>query len=76
MNRLLRLTPRTAEMVMRIADDLIRQHNLTAIHVTHRMKDAAKYGNRLLMMKEGKIARDISGKEKESITAAEIVEWF
>lgn len=70
------LDPRTAEMVMRIADELIKQHNLTALHVTHRMKDAANYGNRLLMMKEGRIVRDISGEEKNKITPVEIVEWF
>ena len=70
------LDPKTAEMVMRIADDLIRQHNLTTLHVTHRMKDASKYGTRLLMMKEGKLVRDLQGEEKKNMTPAMLFEWF
>jgi putative tryptophan/tyrosine transport system ATP-binding protein len=70
------LDPRTSEMVMRIADDLIKQHQLTAIHITHNMKDAARYGNRLWMMEEGRITRDIGGTEKENLTAPELFSWF
>ena len=70
------LDPRTSEMVMRIADSLIKQHDLTAIQITHRMKDAVNFGNRLLMMKDGKITRDIQSEEKKKILPAELLEWF
>lgn len=70
------LDPRTSEMVMRIADNLIRQHELTAIHITHRMKDAVNFGNRLWMMKEGKVTRDIQYEEKKKILPAELIDWF
>ena len=70
------LDPRTSEMVMRIADDLIRQHRLTAIHITHNMKDAAKYGSRLWLMEEGRISKDLNTDEKQNLTVAQLFDWF
>lgn len=70
------LDPRTSEMVMRIADEIIREHQLTAVHITHQMKDATKYGDRLLMMKEGDVEKNISGEEKKALQPASLYEWF
>jgi putative ABC transport system ATP-binding protein len=70
------LDPKTARMLMQIADDLIRQHQITTIHITHQMKDAAEYGNRLLMMEDGQIIKDFSGELKNKITTKELFEWF
>jgi putative ABC transport system ATP-binding protein len=70
------LDPKTAKMVMQIADELIRKYNLTAIQITHQMKDAAEYGNRLLMMEDGKITKDLNGELKNKITTKELLEWF
>jgi putative ABC transport system ATP-binding protein len=70
------LDPKTARMLMHIADDLIRQHQITTIHITHQMKDAAEYGNRLLMMEDGQIIKDFSGELKNKITTKELFEWF
>jgi putative ABC transport system ATP-binding protein len=70
------LDPRSAEVVMTTARQLIEQYKLTAILITHHLKDAQQYGNRLLHMQEGKITRDISGADKQALQLAEIYEWF
>lgn len=69
------LDPRSANLVMEKANDIISENKLTALMVTHQLKDALKYGNRLLMMKEGVINQDITT-EKRSLTLNEISEWF
>lgn len=70
------LDPKTAELVMHIADKIIRSNELTAILVTHQLKDAVNYGSRIIMMNEGKILRDVSGKEKATLKAEDIFRWF
>jgi putative ABC transport system ATP-binding protein len=70
------LDPRSAENVMRTADALIKQYSLTAILVTHNLKDAANYGSRIIQMGEGEILKDIPATEKEKLKQAELFEWF
>lgn len=70
------LDPRTAAMVTHIADDLIIKHKLTAVHITHQMKDAVNHGNRLLMLDGGKVVKDISGEEKQSLKSEDLYKWF
>ena len=70
------LDPRSAESVMQTADRLISEHNLTAIMITHNLKEAFKYGNRLLQMEEGKILRDLNFVERNRLSQADIYEWF
>lgn len=70
------LDPKSSVMVMQIADRLIKEFNLTAILITHNLKEAQLYGTRILQMQEGKIAKDISSTEKKNLTANEMVEWF
>ncbi|MEO7212405.1 ATP-binding cassette domain-containing protein [Mucilaginibacter sp.] len=70
------LDPRSAEKVMRTADALIKQYGLTAVLVTHNLKDAANYGTRIIQMAEGEILKDVPTKEKAKLKQTELFEWF
>jgi len=70
------LDPKSANIVLQLANKLIREYKLTALWVTHNLKDAQQYGDRLIQMQEGKIQRDISGEAKKNLTLQEMVEWF
>ena len=70
------LDPRTAEKVLTLSDRLIAQHRLTAMMVTHNMRDAIRYGNRLIMMHEGAIILDISGEDKQRLTVEDLIAKF
>jgi putative ABC transport system ATP-binding protein len=70
------LDPRSAEIVMEIANKLISDYKLTAILITHSMKEAYQYGNRIIQMAEGKVIRDLSKEEKVKITHNELYGWF
>jgi len=70
------LDPKTAKKVLEISENIIREHNLTALMVTHNMKDAIAYGNRLIMMSEGKIIYDVSGEEKKNLKVSDLLQKF
>jgi putative ABC transport system ATP-binding protein len=70
------LDPRSAEMVMKITHELISENQLTAILVTHNIKDAGLYGNRIIQMNEGEIVKDIGQAEKQNLASADIFNWF
>lgn len=70
------LDPKTAIRVMKLTTEVIHRHQLTAVMVTHNMEQAIKYGNRLIMLHEGKIQLDIRGREKESFTVEKAVKRF
>ena len=70
------LDPRTAAKVMDLTDSMIRKNRLTALMVTHNMNQALKYGNRMVMLHQGKIQLDIKGEAKQKLTVAEIVAEF
>lgn len=70
------LDPKTAAKVLDITQKLIDENRLTAMMVTHNMKDAIAYGNRLIMMHEGRIIFDVSGEEKKSLTVDALVKKF
>ncbi len=70
------LDPKTAEKVLKTTDKIIAEQNLTAMMVTHNMKDAIAHGNRLVMMHEGKIILDISGEEKKQLTVPDLLQQF
>jgi len=70
------LDPKTAKMVMRLTDDIIRDHRLTAIMVTHNMEQAIRFGSRLIMLHEGNVRLDIRGEDKRNFTVAEAVKRF
>jgi putative ABC transport system ATP-binding protein len=70
------LDPRSAEIVMRTADELIKTFKLTAILITHHLKDAFDYGNRIIQMAEGQILRDLRHEQKLILKKNELFEWF
>ena len=70
------LDPKTAAKVLVISDKIIQEHQLTAMMVTHNMKDAIAHGNRLIMMHEGKIIYDVSGEEKKNLKVADLLAKF
>ena len=70
------LDPRTSELIMNLADKVIKEYSLTALLVTHQIKDVVNFGNRVIQMKEGKIIRDLRKTEKEKLSIADINEWF
>lgn len=70
------LDPRTAELVMNLAERLIQKHKLTAILVTHSLRDAHQYGNRIIQMAEGSIIKDLRGIEKTRLGKDELFSWF
>ena len=70
------LDPKTAAKVLEISDKIIAENHLTAMMVTHNMKDAIVHGNRLIMMHEGKAILDKAGEEKKTINTEEIMAIF
>ena len=70
------LDPKTAAKVLELTDKLISENHLTALMVTHNMRDAIVHGNRLIMMHAGKIILDISGEEKKQLTVETLLEKF
>ena len=70
------LDPKTAQKVLDLTEEIIRRDKLTAFMVTHNMKNAIRYGNRLIMMHEGRIIYDVSGEEKKNIQVADLLKKF
>ncbi len=70
------LDPKTAAKVLEISDMLIAENKLTAMMVTHNMRDAIAHGNRLIMMNAGKVIFDVSGEEKKKLTVDALIEKF
>jgi putative ABC transport system ATP-binding protein len=70
------LDPKTAKRVMELTQTIISENQLTAIMVTHNMEQAIRFGNRLIMLHEGKIQLDITGEEKKAFTVQEAVKRF
>ena len=70
------LDPKTAAKVLEISDKIIAENHLTAMMVTHNMKDAIVHGNRLIMMHEGKVILNISGEEKKKQTVEDLLHQF
>lgn len=70
------LDPKTAAKVLEISDRIIEEHHLTAMMVTHNMKDAIAHGNRLIMMHEGRIIYDVSGEEKKKLHVSDLLAKF
>ncbi|MBO5287143.1 MAG: ABC transporter ATP-binding protein [Clostridia bacterium] len=70
------LDPKTASKVLDITDKIVAENRLTTLMITHNMHDAIKHGNRLIMMHEGRIIVDVSGKEKANLTVEALLEMF
>ena len=70
------LDPKTAAKVLALTEKIIDEHHLTAMMVTHNMKDAIRLGNRLIMMHEGRIIYDVAGEEKKNLQVSDLLAKF
>ena len=70
------LDPATAARVLELSDEIVSEHRLTTLMVTHNMRDAIEHGNRLIMMNEGRIVLDIAGEEKKRLTVDSLLAKF
>ena len=70
------LDPHTAAKVLQLSDQIVRENGLMTMMVTHNMRDAIAYGNRLIMMHAGNIILDISGEDKKKLTVPDLMEAF
>lgn len=70
------LDPKAAELLIKLADQTIRAHPLTAIMVTHNMREAMQYGDRLIQLHQGEIRRDLSPSQKSRLDPLEVMQWF
>lgn len=70
------LDPKTVAKVLEISDKIIAENGLTAMMVTHNMKDAIAHGNRLIMMHEGRVIYDVSGEEKKKLHVSDLLAKF
>lgn len=70
------LDPKTAEIIMELTDKIVREKQVTTIMVTHNLRYAVEYGNRLLMMHQGSVILDKDGEEKQSATVDDILGLF
>ena len=70
------LDPKTAEIIMELTNQVVKEKKVTTIMVTHNLRYAVEYGNRLIMMHEGKAILDKADEEKKSINTEEIMGIF
>ena len=70
------LDPKTSQALMTLTDEFVKQDALTALMITHHMEDALKYGNRLIVMKDGHIVQDLNQEEKAQMTIADYYQLF
>ena len=70
------LDPRTAELIMELTDRVVREKKLTAVMVTHNLRFAADYGDRLLMLHAGHAVLDVAGEEKRKKTVNDLLGLF
>ena len=70
------LDPKTAKTVLDLTEKIIEEDHLTALMVTHNMKDAIRMGNRLIMMQDGRVIYDVSGEEKKRLQVSDLMAKF
>ncbi len=70
------LDPRTAQKVLELSEKIVIENGLMTLMVTHNMRDAIRYGNRLIMVNEGRAILDISGEEKPHLTVEMLMDAF
>lgn len=70
------LDPKTAEIIMRLTDNIVREKKLTTLMVTHNLRYAVEYGDRLLMMHKGEVVLDRSGEEKAAVRVEDVLDIF
>lgn len=70
------LDPKTSQEVMNITSEIVENQHLTTMMITHKMSDALKYGNRLIMVQDGKIKLDVQGEEKQHLDTEQLLQAF
>lgn len=70
------LDPKTAKNILTLTNEIVTNDSLTALMVTHNMRDAIKYGNRLIMMNEGNIIYDVAGEDKKKLAVEDLLKKF
>jgi len=70
------LDPKTAAKVLDATQRIVEKSNLTTLMITHNMRDAIAYGNRLIMMYDGHVVVDVSGEEKKHLTVEQLLALF
>lgn len=70
------LDPKTSELIIQLTDKIVHQKKITTLMITHNLKHALTYGDRLIMLHKGIIVLDISGEEKSKLTVQELIEQF
>ena len=70
------LDPKTAKKVLELTDKIVKENEMTTLMITHNMKDAITYGNRLIMFHMGHIIYDVKGEEKQKLTVEDLLKKF
>ena len=70
------LDPKTAQKVLSISSKLIEEHHVTTLMITHNMEDALKYGNKTLIMKDGKIVACVEGEQRKNMSVDELIHLY
>ncbi|MBO5130050.1 MAG: ABC transporter ATP-binding protein [Oscillospiraceae bacterium] len=70
------LDPKTAAKVLELTNRIVTENKLTTLMITHNMKDAITYGNRLIMLCDGHIVVDVEGEEKQMLTVEDLLNMF
>ncbi|WP_417343901.1 ABC transporter ATP-binding protein [Gemmiger formicilis] len=70
------LDPKTAAKVLTLSEKIVEENHLTTLMITHNMKDAIKYGNRLIMMYEGHVIYDVRSEEKKNLQVSDLLQRF
>lgn len=70
------LDPKSSETIMKITDSLVKENHITAVMVTHNLRFAVEYGNRMVMMHKGSAILDKAGKEKDSLSVPDLLDTF
>jgi len=70
------LDPSIAKKVLRLTDEIVKKEKLCTIMITHNMKAALEYGDRTIMMHDGRIIMDLNGKDKQGVTVEWLIDQF
>ena len=70
------LDPKTSEKVLGLTDKIVKKDNLTTLMITHNMRDALRFGNRLIMLHNGRVIIDVQGDEKKNLQIPDLLEMF
>lgn len=70
------LDPKTATQVMEITDKIVKEHNITTLMITHNMRQALEYGNKTIILNEGKIVKVLEGEERASTSVEDLLQMY